>query len=189
MDPVEIVAALISAVAVWLMAVRHPLCWLAGLVSVIVYAGIFIHARLYSDALLQGVFALLLAYGWWHWKRSRGADAARLDVRAATLREYLLPLALAAVGAAGLGATMARFTDAALPWLDATLTALSLVAQYWMSRRLRANWLLWIGVDVVYVGVYWVKDLPVTALLYVGFIVLAALGWQRWGQGGVARGP
>ena len=183
MDPVELVAALLSAVAVWLMAVRHRLCWLAGLVSVLVYAGVFVQARLYSDALLQGVFALLLVYGWWHWKRSPGADAAQLVVRTGAPREYLAPLALAALGGAGLGGTMAHFTDAALPWLDAALTALSLVAQFWMARRLRANWLMWIAVDVVYVGVYWVKDLPVTALLYAGFIVLAVIGWRRWGQG------
>ncbi len=183
MDPVELVAALISAIAVWLMAVRHRLCWPAGLVSVIVYAGVFVNARLYSDALLQGVFAALLVYGWWHWMHSPGAGAAQLVVRSGSPREYAIPLVLAALGAAALGAGMARFTDAALPWLDAALTALSLVAQFWMSRRLRANWLMWIGVDVVYTGVYVVKDLPVTAVLYVAFIVLAVLGWRRWGAG------
>ena len=187
MEPSELVAALISAGAVWLTAVRNPLCWPAGLLSVIVYAGIFVNARLYSDALLQVVFAVLLVYGWWHWKRSPGADAAQLVVRTGTPREYVLPLGLAAVGAAALGGFMGRFTDAALPWLDATLTALSLVAQFRMSRRLRANWLMWIAVDVVYTGVYWVKALPVTAVLYVVFIVLAVLGWRRWGRSAGVR--
>jgi nicotinamide mononucleotide transporter len=77
---------------------------------------------------------------------------------------------------------MSRYTDAALPWLDATLTALSLVAQYWMARLYRVNWLLWIAVDLVYVGVYVVRHLPLTAALYAGFVVLAILGWRQWGR-------
>ncbi len=186
MDPGEIGAAALSALAVWLTAVRHPLCWPAGLVSVLVYAAIFAGARLYSDALLQLVFAVLLAYGWWHWRMSPGADRGRLVVRAGTRREYALPLVLAAAGAVLLGGAMAHFTDAALPWLDAALTSLSLVAQFWMSRRIRAHWLMWMAVDVAYTGVYWVKALPVTAGLYVLFLVLAAIGWRRWRATSVA---
>ena len=56
----EVASAVVSAVAVWLTERRHPWCWPVGLVSVIAYAWIFIDAKLYSDTLLQGIFAALI---------------------------------------------------------------------------------------------------------------------------------
>ena len=91
-----------------------------------------------------------------------------------------LHLAVGMAAALALGYAMHRWTDASLPWLDAGLTAFSLVAQWWQARRHVAAWWLWIGVDVVYVGEYLYKSLPVTAVLYVAFVVLAVLGLRAW---------
>jgi len=178
-DPVEGLGVVLSVAAVWLTTARNPWCWPVGLASVIVYGWIFIGARLYSDALLQGVYAVLEIYGWWQWRRLPQAEG-QPAIRRARAIEWWAPLALSVVGALALGAAMARYTDAALPWLDAALTAASLVAQFWMARLIRANWLLWIAVDLVYVGVYWSRALPLTAALYAGFVLLAAVGWWRW---------
>jgi nicotinamide mononucleotide transporter len=169
--------------------VRNPVCWPVGLVSVLLYGWIFLGARLYSDMLLQGIYAVLQAYGWWNWRRAARAPAAsgsglpdrRPPVVQARLRDLLGALLAGAVAALMLGAIMARYTDAALPWLDAALAALSLVAQYWMARLYRINWLLWIAVDLVYVLLYLNRGLPLTAALYVGFVVLAGIGWRMWG--------
>jgi len=35
-------------------------------------------------------------------------------------------------------------------------------------------------VDVIYVGEYVYKDLLITAVLYAGFVVLAAIGLRDW---------
>jgi nicotinamide mononucleotide transporter len=180
MDPIEVLGVALSIAAVWLTTARSAWCWPIGLASVLVYSWIFIGARLYSDALLQIVYAALEVYGWWQWRRLPQAGG-QPAVRRARPVELWAPVAVAAAGALALGAGMAHYTDAALPWLDAVLTAASLVAQFWMARLVRANWLLWIAVDLVYVGMYWSRALPLTAALYAGFVVLAGIGWWRWG--------
>jgi len=180
-EPLEILAVGLSVVAVWWTTVRNRLCWPVGLVSVLLYGWIFYGAKLYSDALLQLVYAALQCYGWWQW-RAAPAQERRPHVRQPRRRDLALGVLLGTLGAVGLGAIMSRYTDAALPWLDATLTAFSLVAQYWMARLYRANWLLWILVDLVYVGLYGVRHLPLTAALYAGFILLAVVGWRQWGR-------
>ncbi len=167
---------------------RNRLCWPVGLVSVLLYGWVFYGARLYSDALLQMVYAGLQCYGWWQWHRA-SAHARRPHVRRPRARDLAAALLVGVIGAIALGAIMSRFTDAALPWLDAALTALSLVAQYWMARLYRVNWLLWIAVDLVYVAVYAVRELPLTAVLYAGFVVLAVLGWRQWGRADAVSRP
>jgi nicotinamide mononucleotide transporter len=97
-----------------------------------------------------------------------------------------LHLLAGVAGGLALGFVMHAYTDAALPWLDAMLTALSLVGQFWQNRRHVAAWWMWIAVDVVYIGMFANKQLFVTALLYVGFVALAVKGLRDWRR--AARG-
>jgi nicotinamide mononucleotide transporter len=179
MDALELFGAALSAWAVWLTARRRPWCWPVGFASVLVYGWIFVHAKLYSDALLQCAFAGLILYGWLRWLKHLDSDGR---VQVAPLPSAALSghLVIGAVAALALGYAMHRFTDAALPWLDAALTAFSLVAQWWQGRRHIAAWWLWIAVDVIYVGEYLYKGLLITAVLYAGFVVLAAVGLRDW---------
>ena len=142
-DALEWIGAAVSVAAVWLAARRHMLGWPVGLASVALYALVFVDARLYSDALLQVAFAGFIVYGWRRWKANLDDDGL---VRVAALAPgaALRDLGLGALGALLLGFCMHRYTDAALPWLDAALTAFSLVAQWWQGRRHVAAWWLWI---------------------------------------------
>lgn len=190
MTLIELVGALLSAWGVWLTARRRPWCWPVGLASVVVYAWVFVDAKLYSDALLQLAFAVLIGYGWYRWLQHMGADG-RVQVAPLPPQRAILQLAIGGGGALALGAFMHHHTDAALPWLDAALTAFSLVAQWWQAKRHAAAWWLWIVVDVIYVGEYIYKHLLITSVLYAGFVVLAIIGlraWQRADEGVEQRG-
>ncbi len=176
-------AVAFSALGVWLMARRWMLAWPVGLVSVALYALVFAEARLYSDTLLQVVFGGFLLYGWISWRRQAQQDGAIVIV-ALPRRQLLRDLGVGVAFGIALGALMHHFTDAALPWLDAMLAALSLVAQWWQARRHSASWWLWIVVDVVYVGMYLVKSLHLTAALYVVFVALAVMGLRAWTAAG-----
>ncbi|PFH04682.1 nicotinamide mononucleotide transporter [Collimonas sp. PA-H2] len=181
MSGLEIVAVIVSALAVWLTARRHLWCWPIGLVSVLLYARIFLVAKLYSDLLLQLIFAVMQLYGWWQWRSGTSdQDSQHIQPQRLPKRGLLTGLLAGAAGSVVLGYVMASFTDAHIPWLDSALTSFSLVAQFWMARKYVANWWLWIAVDIIYVGVYIYKDLNLTAGLYAGFIVLALVGLRNW---------
>lgn len=177
----EWAAVALSILGVWLMARRWLLAWPVGLVSVLLYGAVFVEAKLYSDALLQTVFAAFLLYGWLHWHKRKHSDG-QIRIVPLPRRQALQHLAVGIAFGLALGAAMHTWTDAALPWLDAMLAALSLVAQWWEARRHAATWWLWIVVDVVYVGMYALKDLHVTAGLYVLFVALAAMGLRAWNK-------
>jgi nicotinamide mononucleotide transporter len=181
MSGLEISAVMLSALAVWLTARRHLWCWPVGLVSVLLYARIFLVAKLYSDLLLQLIFAVMQLYGWWQWKRGASdQDGQHIQPQRLPKQGLLIGLLAGAAGSVVLGYVMASFTDAHIPWLDSALTSFSLVAQFWMARKYVANWWLWIAVDIIYVGVYIYKDLDLTAGLYAAFIVLAVIGLRNW---------
>ena len=79
-----------------------------------------------------------------------------------------------------MGALLRHTTDAALPFMDSFLSSTSLVAQWMMTKKLLENWLVWIAVDVLYVGMFLFKGLFLTAGLYAVFLVLAVRGYLDW---------
>jgi nicotinamide mononucleotide transporter len=179
MSALEIVAVIISALGIWLTTLRKLSAWPVILLACALYAGVFHREKLYSDMLLQFLYAAFGVYGWWHWRRGLQQEGS---VRVERLSSAGLAVGFV-VGAAGsllLGFLMARYTDAALPHIDSALTSFSLVAQWWSTRKYLANWWLWIVVDAIYTGVFAYKQLYLTAGLYAFFIFLAVLGLRAW---------
>ncbi|WP_397453516.1 nicotinamide riboside transporter PnuC [Pseudomonas sp. NA-150] len=179
MSGLELFAATLGVIAVWLTVKQNPWCWPIGLVMVLLYTWVFYGVKLYSDMLLQGVYAVLQVYGWWQWTRRGQAQHTRVVTYLATAPLLLGLLAGAALSLA-LGAAMAHFTDAAQPWLDAALTGFSLVAQMWMAQKRAQCWLLWIVLDVIFVSLFIYKELYLTATLYALFALIAVQGWREW---------
>jgi nicotinamide mononucleotide transporter len=178
-SPLEVLGAASGALGVWLTARENVWCWPVGLVNVAVYALVFRDAKLYADMGLQGIYFTLCLYGWWAWLRG-GAAHGRLAVSRAPRAVLAACVFLGVAFAAALGFFLHARTDAALPFWDAGTTSFSLAAQFLQTRKWIENWPLWIAVDTVYVGMYIVKRLYLTAGLYALFLVLAGIGLVAW---------
>lgn len=179
MNYLEIVAVAFGIVSVWLSTRQHIVSWPTALVNTALYFVIFARAGLYANMGLQAFFFGVSCYGWWAWLYG-GAQHTPLRV-SRTSRLQALQFPLIGVGATLiLGFSLARFTDATLPWLDSGTTATSLIAQWMMARKLLESWLVWIVVDVVYIGMYFSQGLALTAGLYAAFLVLATMGYFAW---------
>lgn len=179
MSPLELVASAIGIVAVWLTVRQNRWCWPLGLIMVLMYAWIFYDGKLYSNMLLQGVYAVLQGYGWWLW--TRGGDShSGVHVNRLSVQGLWLSLCIGGAASLALGYLMATFTDAAAPWQDATLSAFSLVAQVWMAQKRVECWPLWIVLDVLFVALFIQQGFFPTAALYGVFTLLALNGWLTW---------
>ncbi len=176
---VEWLAVVTGIVSVYLSVRQNIWSWPTAIVNVLLYVLVFRAARLYADMGLQVVYAMLSVYGWYEWLHG-GENKTELPVSRWSWRSAAVLAFIGTVFAWGLGASFAGYTDAALPYMDSSLTAASLVAQYLMTRKILENWLLWIAADVVYVGMFIYKRLLPTAGLYAVFLVLAAMGYVQW---------
>ena len=179
MNWLEPVAVATGVVSVWLSVKQKISSWPTALVNVALYFVVFREARLYADMGLQVIYFALSLYGWYEWLYG-GANRTELKVSRANVPMALRLTAIAAVGIAVLGTLFARYTDAALPYVDSATATVSLVAQWMMTRKVLENWAVWIAVDVVYVGMFIYKHLYPTAGLYAGFLVLAVMGHLQW---------
>ena len=78
------------------------------------------------------------------------------------------------------GLFLKRFTDTDVPWWDAFPTAASVLGQWLLGRKYLENWLAWIVVNIVSVGLFAYKGLWLTVILYTIFIVMSVFGWRAW---------
>jgi nicotinamide mononucleotide transporter len=179
-NPIEAIAILCSLICVWLNIKQNIWGWFWAIISSALYAYVFYKTKLYSDMELQFAFIAFSIYGWWHWLHGGQLAANSLPV-AGTPQRFLLPVfLLICVAAAVLGYLHQKYTDASLPYLDSTLTATSLAAQWLMARKYIENWLLWIAANIVYIYMYYSKGLYGTSLLYVLLLAMAIKGYYDW---------
>jgi nicotinamide mononucleotide transporter len=179
MSSIEIVAAVFGVISVFLSVRQNIWSWPTAIVNVGLYIIVFYNSKLYADTGLQVIYVVLNAYGWYHWLYG-GKNRTELPVSRTSARLWLLLVALGATGTALIGTLLSQKTDAALPYIDAATTSTSLVAQWMMTRKLVENWIIWVAVDVVYIGMYIYKSLFVTAVLYLIFLILSAMGYVQW---------
>ena len=178
-DPLESAAVLFGIVSVYLSVREKIASWPTAIVNVTLYIFVFQRARLYADMALQVVYIGISLYGWYEWLHG-GRGKSRLAVSRGTRRLAAVLAGIGIVAAALLGTLLARYTNAALPYLDATTTTTSLIAQWMMARKILENWIVWVAVDVVYIGMFLYKSLVLTAGLYAVFLVLSLMGYFQW---------
>jgi nicotinamide mononucleotide transporter len=176
--PLELLGFVLSVATVVLTILRNHWGWFFAIVSSATYGVVFLGARLYGDAGLQGVFIAASIWGWWQWLR--GAAGRPLPVTRLSGAGWIAALLGWAVGFFALSAFLKAYTDTDVPHMDGFLTAGSLVGQLLTAKKKVENWHTWIVVDVLYVGLYIYKGLHLTAILYAVFVVLAVLGLRAW---------
>jgi nicotinamide mononucleotide transporter len=174
----DILGFITGLVCVWLTARANVWNFPTGILNSLILGLVFLQQRLFADASLQIIFIVLSAIGWWQWLAEHHASESS-PVFASSRREQLVLIAIATVLTLLLWQLLIRLKGACPP-IDALIMALSLGAQWQLNRRQISNWAWWIIVDVISVPLYWSRDLPLIAALYVIFLAICVRGWCHW---------
>jgi len=175
----EAVAVIFGIISVYLGTRQNIWSWPTALVNVALFFALFLESGLYSDTGLQVVYFVLSLYGWYEWLYG-GAGRTAITVTRTSRRTWSVLAGIGVVVWALLGTITSRLPGTALPYVDSATTTVSLLAQWMMTRKLIENWLIWIAVDVVYVGMFIYKGLYLTAFNYGIYLVLAVMGYIAW---------
>jgi nicotinamide mononucleotide transporter len=164
-------------------AIRESaLCWPCGILSASAYVVVFRAAHLPGQAALRALLGAICVYGWWSWSRGRPADAGKLPVTRARPRALAPALAGTVAAAAAIGLLLESSTESVAPWVDGGLVAASLAAQWMAARKWIENWLVWIAVNVVSIGLYLSQGLVATTGLYLLYLAMAFVGYRTWAR-------
>ncbi len=186
MNVYEIIGFLSGVICVYLVVRENIWNWPVALINAFFYILVFYEARLYADMGLQVIYIIISIYGWYEWLHG-GKEHGKLTVTRTGWLEASILLVIGFGGTIGLGMFLSHIPwiwpdlqPAALPYWDALTTVISLIAQWLMARKKLESWVLWILVDIIYIGMYYYKDLYLTLVLYAIFLILATSGLFAW---------
>ena len=167
---------------VWFSIRQNLLTWPAGIITSILYFGVFLHAGVYAAMSLQFYYLIISCYGWWSWSYTQNADSdhekLRITPTSSTLwlKLFILSILLTAL----FFALLIRYTDSEIPFGDAVTTSLSILATWMLTRKKLEHWFIWIGIDLFSASLYHYKGLYSTAFLYLAYAVMASIGYYEW---------
>ena len=175
--------------------------WVVGIATSIAAMWVFFRQGLYASFGLNTYYFITAFIGLWHWRR----DKKRLaDVRESpependvivlnrlSWRTVVVSALACVLGTITLSVGMSFLHRAGLlgenpmSLLDSAVTALSVVATWWLVRSYLQQWWLWIVADLMSTclcasqGMWWM------ALLYLLYTASAVYGLKYWKERGV----
>jgi nicotinamide mononucleotide transporter len=177
-NPLELAATLMTLACVILGVKRSLWQFPVGILGTGLAFFVVLQAGIYANAALQLFFVCVQFYGWWYWLR--GANGARPKIKTTDPVMLAAGATLALAGALALAPLLEAYAGSKLPLLDAAVFCLSVFAQILLDRKRIETWLVWIVVNVMSVGLYYVQGLTLFMMLYVFFFFNAFWGWWEW---------
>lgn len=173
--------ALVAGVAcVWLLIKQNIWTFPIGLLFSVVTLAVLIQQKLYANSIETAYYLVMNAYGWWWWTRGQQGTGSELVVTRMPGRWWFGLAGLGVLVTLALGGFLDSYTDADLAYIDSATTTAAFVAMWMSARKYLQSWVLWLVVDIAYVGLYVYKGLPTYAVLYVIYLGLAVVGWRAW---------
>ena len=174
-----------TAMSIWLAARNSAHTWTTGIVGCTLFGALFFDSQLYADAALQLFFIATSGIGWVQWRRHTVALEPTITRTAPPLLLWMA--ATAAAVTAVYGWLLHRLTDAYMPFADAGVLSLSVVAQCLLMQRKLETWPWWLAVNTVAVPLFASRGLWLTACLYGAYWCNAWYGWWRWRREALAQ--
>jgi nicotinamide mononucleotide transporter len=174
------IIAVILAIAYLLLAIRQNIwCWLCAGISTAIYVWLFVGAKLYMESVLNGFYFLMAIYGWYVWTSGR-SDGHERPVVVWPLSSHLLAITAIASFSALNGYLLSRYTDAAFPYIDSLTTWSAIWTTFLVARKVLENWWYWLVIDSASIIIYWLRDLQLTSLLFIIYVIMIPFGIVSW---------
>ena len=174
------IAAVLLAIVYLLLAVRqNSWCWYCAFASTAIYTVLFWDVQLLMESALNVYYMAMAVYGWWQWRHG-GRNDNPLPVRRWRWRQHLLTgagiLAITLIS----GSLLNHFTEAAWPFVDSFTTWASVITTFMVARKVLENWLYWMVINSTSIVIFIDRELYLTALLLVSYLIISIFGLIRW---------
>ncbi|MEI6754907.1 MAG: nicotinamide riboside transporter PnuC [Paludibacter sp.] len=176
---IEIVGAILSLIYLYLSIKAKVSLWFFGIISSFFYIVVFYQTKFYADMSLQFYYVFISIYGWIHWSKSKSGEN-ELSIVAMTKRDWLITIFGTTIVYVIYYLILAKYTDSTIPKSDSLVGALSVIATWMLAKKFLENWLMWIVVDGLCIGLYIYKELYPTAILFVIYTLMAGVGYWEW---------
>ena len=189
----ELLGVLFALIYLWFSIKQKIWLWPFGILTSAFYIFVFYHSRLYADMGLQVYYLVVSIYGWYNWLyggKTGEKDSLLVSSLKANQKKILVLLSVTFVIYWILVWMLKHIPhwldipSSQLIYWDAFTTAASIVATWMLARKILEQWLVWVVVDAISMGLYIYKGLYLTSGLFLVYTSLAVVGYLQWKKNG-----
>lgn len=174
------VAAVVCGIFYVILAARGNIwCWFWGGLNAVLSIYLFVEIKLYAESVLYFYYLIAALYGWYAW-RYVDRVSEKGGITEWSWQRHALYILAGFVCSFLLYQVLVRFTDAQMPLVDAHTTVFSFLATYLVTRKILSNWLYWIVIDAISVGLYASREIYLYAILMAVYTIIAYFGYRQW---------
>ena len=142
----EIVAAILAIAYLILAMLQDIRCWVAWIISSLMYFFVMYSANLYMEALLQIFYIFIGLYGLYQW-RFKADKKDALKITTWSVKNHLIVIGALVFLTSLSGYVLMIYTAAASPFIDAFTTWGAIAASYLVAKKILENWFYWFVID------------------------------------------
>lgn len=182
---IESIGFISGLTSVYLATKKNILTWPIGILNEAALFAVFYQVQLYADMMLQIWFFYLTVQGWRYWQKFEKDFTTFWLPRKQIANCFVIII----VGTIFLGIFVINLpiiapqifsNPASHPFHDGFISVTSIVAIYLMGKRVIDSWYLWIIVDLAAIYLNIIRGIPLIALMYMCFLLLAVKGFVTW---------
>ena len=176
---IEIIAV-ISAILYLLLAAKEDVkCWYAVIISSSLYFYIMYDAGLIMEAYLQVFYIVMALYGWLKWTKSIQINSNN-RIRTWSNMKHFITISFVIMLAIITGFILKKYSNAALPFLDAFTSWGAIITTYMVAQKILENWIYWFVIDSISIYIFLSRELYLTSLLFFIYLIIICFGYASW---------
>lgn len=165
--------------------------WMVGFFTSLVYVVVFFESKFYADMSLSVYYTAVSVYGFWEWRfgaeKNEPEACNEIHYHKTNKRLVITLSAIALLIFALISQVLIRFTDSPVPYGDALVSSLSVIATWMVARKYIAHWLIWIFVNFASAYLFATRELYPTVVLYLFYGTLSVYGYWKWKRSGIEK--
>lgn len=192
MENLTEIFAFVTGVIYIILEIRQKnFMWIIGILTGVTSTILFFRQGLYASMSLNIYYVCVSAWGLYAWRRDSramsiktendGNDAAaeRIHLNRLSLKMIIGSSLTMIVGTAAFVCFL-RWLNDPMSLLDASVTILSAIATFWLSRSYMEQWLLWIVANILTAAMCLSQELNLLTILYGLYSLAAVYGYCHW---------
>lgn len=177
----EIIGTIVGVLYLYYEYKANVLVWIMGAIMPALSLIVYYNAGLYADFGINIYYLIAAIYGYITWTFPKNKkENKELPITSTPLKYYIPTSIITIILFIAISFILINFTDSNVPLWDSLTTALSIIAMWMMARKFIEQWIVWIAVDIISVGLYIYKDIYFYATLYAIYSIVAILGYYNW---------
>ena len=168
-----------AMVYVVLAAAENVWCWLFGILSSAFSVYLCFSGHLFLESGLNVFYVAIGVYGWYQWLYG-SKEKTEAPIISYSFRKNLFLIGIGILIWVPVGIIAQNYSTQVLPFMDAFITAFSIIATWMTAKKIIENWLYWVAIDGLAVVLYAYRGFYLISLLYIIYTIIALAGYLSW---------